>query len=117
MQNVLKQQFTIRGLQAPVLGEELRMEVQLGEFLQILCVNSNYWICVSTIDCPSSTIHVDDSMHGRLHTRTQKLVADLMQSKDRGIEVHNRNVQRQSALVTVASLLYHCHKCLSGGRS
>ena len=77
-QNILKQQFTIRGLQAPMLGEELRMEVQPGEFLQIMCVNGNHWICVSTIGCPSSTIHVYDSMHGSLHTHTQKLVADLM---------------------------------------
>ena len=97
-QNILKQQFTIRGLQAPVLGEELCMEVQLGEYLQILCVNGNHWICVSTIGCPSSTIHVYNSMHGRLHTHMQKLLVDLMQSKDRSIEVHYANVQRQSGI-------------------
>ena len=46
-QNILKQQFTIRGLQVPVLGEELRMEVQPEEFLQILCQRQPLDLCIN----------------------------------------------------------------------
>ena len=56
-QNILKQQFTIRWLQVPELGEELRMEVQPGEFLQILCqwkplnLFINHWLSIIHHSC------------------------------------------------------------------
>ena len=69
------------------------MEPQAGEFVQIVCVRNNHWICMSTVGCRPSTINVYDSLHGQLDTHTQKL---LMQSKQRHIEVYYADVQRQS---------------------
>lgn len=97
VQNILKQQFPlVEGLQTTVLGESLGMNPQPGEFVQIVCVRGNHWVCVSTVGCPPSTIKVYDSLHGDLDAHTKKLVADLMQSKQQHINVCYANVQRQS---------------------
>ena len=96
-QNILKQQFPlIGGFQATVLGENLSMEMQKGEYVQILCISGNHWICISSIGCQQSTINVYDSLHGHLDAHTKKLVADLMQSKEKVIDVCYCDVQRQS---------------------
>ena len=70
-QNLLKQQYPlIGGFQATVLGESLAMEPQPGEFVQILCVRGNHWICASTVGCGPSTINIYDSLHGHLDNHT-----------------------------------------------
>ena len=98
-QNLLKQQYPlIGGFQATVLGESLAMEPQPGEFVQILCVRGNHWICASTVGCGPSSINIYDSLHGHLDDHTRKLVADLMQSKQKHIEVCYTDVQRQSGV-------------------
>ena len=96
-QTLLQKQFPhIGGFQASVLGERLAMNPQPGEFVQIICVGGNHWICVSTVGCQPSAINVYDSLHGRLDKHTRTLIADLMQSQQRTIEVCYADVQRQS---------------------
>ena len=51
---------------------------------------------MSTVGCKPSQIHVYDSLHGSLNTLTKKLIADLMQSQQKHIEVCYADVQWQS---------------------
>ena len=95
-QNLLKRQFPyIDGLLNPCLSEKLAMEPQAGEFIQILNINGNHWITISTIGCTSSTVKVYDSLGGRLPKHAMKVVADLMQCKKKNIRVIYENVQKQ----------------------
>ena len=96
-QSLLHMQFPyIGGFQVPTLGAGFAMEPQTGEFVQILCIRNNHWICVSTVGCEPSIINVYDSLHGCIDTHTRKLVADLMQSQHKQIEVRYADVQWQS---------------------
>lgn len=99
-QNLLKRRFPlIGGVQATILGENLSMESQSGEYVQILCIPINHWICVSTVSCQPSTIDVYDSLHGYLYAHTQKLVADVIQSEKKyidSVELHGCTVSRWS---------------------
>ena len=49
-----------------------------------------------SVGCAPSTINIYDSLHGRLDTHTRKIIADLIQSKQKHIEVHYHDVQWQS---------------------
>ena len=78
---MLKQQHpVVGGLQSTTLAKSFAMEPQTGEFVQILNINDNHWIAVSTIGCQPSTINVYDSLHGYLPKHEQKVVADIMMS-------------------------------------
>ena len=96
-QYLLHKQFPhVGGFQMPTLGARFAMEPQAEEFVQILCIRNNHWICVSTVGCEPSIINVYDSLHGCIDTHTRKLVADLMQSQHKQIEVRYADVQWQS---------------------
>lgn len=66
--------------------------------MQVLNLNDNHCIPISTIGCQPSTINVYDSLHGYLPQHAQKLVADIMMSPDRAIEVRYIDVQWQSGM-------------------
>ncbi len=96
-QNLLKEQFPlVGGLQAPALAEKNVMEPQSGEFVQILCVGQNHWITLSTIGCPQGLVKVYDSLHGKLPSTSKRVIADLMMTRDKAIEVTYAPVQCQS---------------------
>ena len=84
------------GLQKPALSAQFAMEPNAGEFIQILCIRNNHWICVSTVGCQPSTINVFDSMYGFLDRQMKKLIADIMQTREKQIKVHYCDVQWQS---------------------
>ena len=96
-QNLLKEQFPqVGGLQPPILGDTLSMEPTRGEFIQVLCIRQNHWICISNMGCQHSTVKVYDSLHGRLDDHTKKIVADVMQCTDECIQILYPDVQDQS---------------------
>ena len=64
--------------------------------MQITCVRGNHWICLSTVGCQPSEVIVYDSLNGRLDPHTKKLVADIMQSRERHIDIFYADVQHQS---------------------
>ena len=64
--------------------------------VEVLQVNGNQWIAISNIGCHASTINVYDSMHGNLSKKTSRLVADLLQSPLKVIEVRYIDTQWQS---------------------
>ena len=95
-QSMLKQQHPLMGgLQSPVLGDHLAMTPPDSEFVQVIIVNGDHWIAVSTVGCQPSTIKVFDSLGGRLPKRSLKLVADLMQSQEKQLSIEFIDVQKQ----------------------
>ena len=79
-QNLLKiQNPHIGSLQFPLLANTMALEPQGGEFIQILNINGNHWITISSIGCEPGHINVYDSLHtNRLPADTKKVVADLL---------------------------------------
>ena len=72
------------------------MEPKRTPFIQILNINNNHWITISTIGVPPSTVKVYDSSHGQLPRHEQKLVADIFQSCQPDIVIHYIDVQKQA---------------------
>ena len=69
----------IGSLQFPLLANTMGLEPQGGEFIQILNINGNHWITISSIGCEPGHINVYDSLHtNRLPADTKKVVADLL---------------------------------------
>ena len=94
---MLKQQHPeVGGLQSTTLSEKFTMELQPGKFVQVVLINGNHWITISTIGCQKSSINVFDSLHGHLPQHAQKLVADIMMSPDHAIDISNMDLQWQS---------------------
>ena len=85
-----------RKTMTPSLAQKFAMEPQAGEFVQVLNVNGNHWMTISTVGCTTGSVKVYDSMHLKLSPRTKKLVADLMMTRDKAIVVTYSNVQWQS---------------------
>ena len=82
-QSTLKQQHPLfGGFQSPILGPTLAMSPPDREFVQVIIVNQNHWVALSTVGCQLSTIRVYNSLGGRLPKHCLKLVADLMQSRE-----------------------------------
>ena len=94
-QLLLKKQYPhISGLQSTILADIYGMNPQPNrEFVQVLNVNRNHWIIISTINCPPSTVSVYDSFHLPLSSRLKKLAADLMQSPSKAITIQYCDVQ------------------------
>ena len=86
---------SVGGLQNPLLAVTFSMEPCEKEFIQILHLNKNHWITVSTLGCSPSTINVYDSMHLKLSNEWKKLVADIMKSSSNDIIVKYCDVQWQ----------------------
>lgn len=80
------------------------MVPQAGEFIQILNVNKDQWITISTIGCANSSVKVYDSLGGRLPKHMKKMVADLLQCKKKNMTVIYENVQEQREVAIVAVL-------------
>ena len=95
-QNLLRKQHRkMDGLQSVLLGQKISFVPQFEEFVQILHVNGNHCIMVSTIGCKPATINVYDSQHGFLSLRTKCLIAGIMQSQASKITVYIQDVQWQ----------------------
>ena len=95
-QMLLKNTYpNVGGLQNPLLAVNFSMEPCQKEFIQILNLNNNHWITVSTIGCSTSSINVYDSMHLKLSNELKKVVADVMKSSSDEIVVKYCDVQWQ----------------------
>ena len=96
-QKMLSQQYPhISGFQSVVLSEKFAFVPQPDEFIQILNLNNNHWIVISTIGCPAATVNVYDSLHCTLPSRAQRVVADILQCQSTHITVRYPDVQWQS---------------------
>ena len=107
----------IGGLQPPVLATKLAMEPQTGEFVQILNIQRNHWMLVSTVGCQMGHVNVYDSLHLHLSSKTKTVVADLLRHEGSTITLHYCGVQWQSGCddcglfaIAFATALCHGHE-------
>ena len=95
-QNLLREQHPeVGSLQPPVLAAQLAMEPQGGEFVQLVNINNNHWITLSTVGCQPGHINVYDSLHMGLSSEVKEVIADLMQWKGKEITINYCDVQWQ----------------------
>ena len=95
MQFLLKQQFpAVKGLEDCTFllceGNAL-----LPGSVQILHVNGNHWLTVSTMD-PGFDVTVYDSMHFMMHESTKSLLAQLLKTTKKQLSVCFANTNKQA---------------------
>ena len=73
----------------------LSMDVQTGEFVQILNMSQTHWINISTIGCRVSFIKVYDSGGKYITYRNKEEIASLLCTPEHTITVEFMNVQTQ----------------------
>ena len=84
----------IRGFQRPTLGPIRQFDVMSGDFIQILNINNNHWVCVSSIGCPPGHVNLMDSLAKPVISKElQELAQALLGPNFRGIS--NIPVQQQ----------------------
>ena len=81
-QYMLKQQHpSIGGFQPPALSQNLSMITPLEQFVQIVNVNKNNWIALSTVGCQNTCVRIYDCNGGKqLPKSTLKLISVLLQT-------------------------------------
>ena len=52
----------VKGFQSPTLGPGGQFEIIVGDFIQILHVNGNHWVFVSSINCQPGYVNILDSL-------------------------------------------------------
>lgn len=52
----------IEGFQRPTLGPVKQFDVMTAEFIQLLHVNGNHWVCMTSIGCPPGDVNLLDSI-------------------------------------------------------
>ena len=94
-QQILRKQYGITGLQDVTMLQTLSMDVQPGEFVQILNVASSHWVTISTIGCKAGTVHVYDSGGKHMSYRNKEQIASLLFTELSIIQIEFMNVQIQ----------------------
>lgn len=75
----------ITGFQRPTLGAVRQFDVMTGDFIQILHVNNNHWVCMTSIDCPNGYVIVLDSMISQVSKELQELAKNLVGPTFKGV--------------------------------
>ena len=96
-QQLLKERYPIiSGFQDTTLQLTRTYHIQKGKiFVQILHVNHNHWVTISTVNCGPNTVKIYDTMHEELSMESKTVIADLLQTSERYIKLEYVNVQRQ----------------------
>ena len=102
VQVLLKQQYPqIGGLQNVVLLQSSKSTKPFATSshgsLQVVPVNNNHWIVVSTLNCSTATadITVYDSLNSSVHMETQLIIARLLKTNKESFKIHIAKVNRQ----------------------
>ena len=127
----------IQGFQRPTLGPVRQFDIMTGPFIQIVDINNNHWICLSSIHSPPGYVNVYDSLSTPVTQEIIRLAYDLTGPAFQGI--HCIPVQQQKnlsdcgvfSIAFATSLLYgqntmnvtykinqmrpHLMQCLKGG--
>ena len=91
---MLRKQFPeTRGLESPLLGQNLSFPVTEPPFVQILHVGGNHWMTVIPVD--ATTVKVFDSMFRCVGTCTSMQSAAMLKSKEDHLHFHIENTQLQ----------------------
>ena len=69
----------IEGFQRPTLGPVKQFDVMTAEFIQLLHVNGNHWVCMTSISCPRGDVNLLDSlMKSVIPQEIQELAENLL---------------------------------------
>ena len=97
VQLLLKHQFPkIRSLEDTLRQQIAPLKSIPPGSLQILLVNSNHWITVSTIKADGTDITVYDSKYSHLHCDTKRLLSQLVHTCKKSFTVRMANVNKQA---------------------
>ena len=79
-QTILRQvNSSIRGFQRSTLGPIRHNDIMTGDFIQILNINNNHWVCVSSIGCLPGHVNLMDSLTKAVISKElQELVPALL---------------------------------------
>lgn len=75
----------IKGFQRPTLGILRQFDIMTGDFIQILHVSGNHWVCMTSIGCHPGHVIVLDSMSSDVTQELQELAISLVGPFFRGI--------------------------------
>jgi len=87
------------GLQdSVVLASELHWESNITNFVQIINICEQHWVCATNIGCPEDVVNVYDSSlaHSTGSTTLKKQCAVVLQTKSSSFTLRFIEVQRQS---------------------
>jgi len=73
----------IGGLEPPVLARVFNLEVQRGQFVQVLNVDDSHWVTISNLFCLPGTVNIYNSLPAReLSHDTKKQIANIMMNNE-----------------------------------
>ena len=75
----------IQGFQRPTLGPVRQFDIMTGPFIQIVNINNNHWICLSSIHSPPGYVDVYDSLSTPVTQEIIGLAYDLTGPAFQGI--------------------------------
>ena len=104
---MLQKQYGIAGLQDVTMLQTLSMDVQQGEFVQILNVANSHWVTISTIGCEAGTVNDMTVRKKHVSYRNKEQVASLLFTERSTIKIKFMNVQIQYG--SSDYLQYHFH--------
>ena len=92
--DMLKEQFpNLAGLYNPCRGQNLSFPESPDPFLQILHVQNNHWITVTSI--PPSCVYIYDSKYNLMTDNTKMQIAAIMHTDESCIDVKIPRIQYQ----------------------
>ena len=105
----------VDGLQDTVLQQNFSFDLPTSEYAQILHVEGNHWIVISTIDQAQDTVAVYDSLRSKPSKTTINLIARYNHSTAPKLVINIMNVKSQNnshdcgvyALGFITALLHH----------
>ena len=106
----------ISGFQRPTLGPVRQFSVMTGAFIQIVHVNNNHWVCLTSIGCLPGYISLLDSMSSPIIPQElTELGKNLLGPNFKGIS--NLRVQQQQNGSDCGVFAIAFATCLAYGRS
>lgn len=104
----------VGGLQDPVLQMAHSFEIEGGEFVQILHMNNNHWITISSIGCSPGCIKLYNSMQLPIPSSIKQTIAELIHTQRKQITIEHINTQLQQGesecgLFAIAIATALCH--------
>lgn len=85
---------SVKGFQRTTLGPCRQFDIILGDFVQILHVNNNHWVCISSINCHPGYVNLLDSLTNDVVSQEVKdLARNILGPSYQG--VHILPVQQQ----------------------
>ena len=94
-QELLRKQCGELGLQSVVLLRCLAVNVERGEFVQVLNKGENHWFTISTIGCEHGVVKIYDSAPPFVTSRNREEIAALLCANTKSITLEYMNVHRQ----------------------